>query len=228
MSRFFSFSLFSLLFLLIFQVSAQDAVHRRISVEQPAQRSTEASAGLDIGWPEPVPSQGLTPFALGLIPPAQFPNQYWDVTGVRLNLLAGLHNNVAVFDIGTIANLSLGEVNGIELAGVWNQVRQDFRGIQFASFLNQVYGDAYGAQFSAIANYNGPGEFTGLQIAAVNINQGNGSGVQIGLYNQAQSLAGIQIGLVNTSEDFYGMQLGIFNYIRNSPLPFMVLLNLAF
>ncbi len=221
----FSFLMFSFFSFLAAQT---DPVHRQIVIEQAPQRSDEAVAGLANPWPEPLPSEGMLPLAIGILPPLQMPPETWDVVGIRLNLLAGRHNNVAVIDIGTLANLALGEVIGIEVAGLWNQVNQDLMGIQISGIANRVYGDLTGLQIAGIANYNGAADTTGLQIAPVNVNQGETTGVQIGIYNQVQFMSGLQIGLFNSAKNLYGMQLGLCNLISQSPFPFMVIMNLGF
>lgn len=213
----------------VFILPAQDdAIHRRVTIQQPVQLVEAGTEGLANPWPEPVLSQGLLPLAIGIIPPIQMPAEDWDVVGLRLNLLAGRHNNVAILDLGTLVNLSLGQVTGLEIAGLWNQVNQDLRGIQISGIANRVYGDLYGLQIAGIANYNGAAKTTGMQVALVNVNQGNTTGLQIGLYNQVESMSGVQIGLFNTAQNFDGMQLGLCNLIRQSPLPFMVIMNFGF
>ncbi|MFA6929557.1 MAG: hypothetical protein WCT05_04465 [Lentisphaeria bacterium] len=224
----FSCTIFFIITVAAILPAQEDAIHQHVTIQQPAQRTAAAREGLANPWPEPVPSQGLLPLAIGIIPPIQVPAENWDVVGLRLNLLAGRHNNVAILDLGSLVNLSLGQVTGLEIAGLWNQVNQDLRGIQISGIANRVCGDLYGLQIAGIANYNGAAETTGLQIALVNINQGNTTGLQIGLYNQVESMSGVQIGLFNTAQNFYGMQLGLCNLIRQSPLPFMVILNFGF
>ena len=207
---------------------AQEApVYRRIEIASPEQRRTEAQRGLDEGWQASRPTAGILPLGIGLVPPLQFPGEDWDVVGLRLNILAGMHNNVAILDLGVLANIAHGEVNGIELAGIWNLVKQDFRGLQVSGISNRVHGDVSALQVASIANFNGAGDFVGLQIASVNINQGESVGMQIGLFNQADAMSGVQLGLVNKCRDCQGMQLGLFNFISNSTLPFMVFLNLG-
>lgn len=223
---FYFFLLFSSLS--VFLNAQSDAVHRRMSIEQPQQRSVAARTGLSNPWPKPVPAAGMFPLAIGIIPPVQVPEENWDVTGIRLNILAGRHNNVAIIDIGTLANLAIGEVVGVEVAGLWNQAEQGLMGVQVAGIGNRVYGDTTGLQIAGVVNYNGAGETTGMQIAAVNVNQGKTTGVQIGLYNQVEEMDGIQIGVFNIASHLGGMQLGLCNLIRNSPLPFMVILNFGF
>ena len=210
-----------------FLAAQSGPVHRRIAVEVSAS-ALAADRGLADPLPEPIPSQGVLPLAIGIIPPLQMPLETWDIAGIRLNLLAGRHNNVAVIDIGTIANLSLGEVTGIEVAGLWNQVNQNFMGLQVSGIANRVCGDTTGLQVSGIANYNGVGETIGLQIAPVNVNQGESTGVQIGIYNQAEIMSGVQIGIFNIAENFNGMQLVLCNLIKKSPVPFMVIFNFGF
>ena len=226
-SKYFLLALLSLS-LFSFLSAQSEPVHRRIAIEQAPQHSEAAAKGLSAPLPAPVPSAGMLPLAIGIIPPVQIPPETWDVVGIRLNLLVGRHNNVTLLDIGTLANLSLGEVIGIEVAGLWNQVNQDLKGVQISGVANRVYGDLAGLQVAGIANYNAAMNTTALQIAPVNVNQGETTGMQIGLYNQVESMTGVQIGLFNSAEHFYGMQLGLCNLIRQSPFPFMVIMNFGF
>jgi hypothetical protein len=67
-------------------------------------------------------------------------------------------------------------------------------------------------------------------------------GVQVGLWNEAQSIRGIQagvinianavsgfqVGLINRSESLYGVQIGAVNVIREGEYPFMPLINVGF
>jgi len=52
--------------------------------------------------------------------------------------------------------------------------------------------------------------------------------MQIGIYNQAETMNGVQIGIFNIAANFNGMQLGLCNLIKNSPFPFMVIFNFGF
>ena len=70
----------------------------------------------------------------------------------------------------------------------------------------------------------------GIQLAGLmNINLGDIDGIQIaGLFNGADSVRGIQIGLINVAQKLSGLQIGLVNYIRESPVPFLPIINLKF
>lgn len=51
------------------------------------------------------------------------------------------------------------------------------------------------------------------------------TGIQSGVINVAESMNGLQIGLINITQNMKGLQIGLVNYIKNSSLPFMVIVN---
>jgi hypothetical protein len=219
-----------ILLALSFLPSAQaqaDRSHHRAVIETPAQRRHLAKP-TDAVYPEPLPAAGMSPLAISLLPPAQFPPEDWDVTGLRLNLFVGLHNQVGFIDLGVLGNLSHGDVMGLEIAGVWNQVAQNAQAVQIAGFGNRVLGEFKGLQLAGFLNYgNISADVQGLQLACVNI-AGGLEGLQVGLVNRAEEASGMQFGVINMAKNMNGLQLGLINIISDSTLPFMVLLNAAF
>jgi hypothetical protein len=94
--------------------------------------------------------------------------------------------------------------------------------------LNLLYGktdDVVGAQF-AFVNFSQT--FLGFEHGAANLNSAHISGVQLGFFNKSKSVKGLQLGVVNMTEDMQGIQIGIANFIKNSTLPFMVIVNAKF
>ena len=95
-----------------------------------------------------------------------------------------------------------------------------------------------------LANHVGAGEFTGLQLGAVNICDGNASGVQLGLvnydqknvegfqwgwYNQGDFVNGFQLGLVNSAQTMKGLQIGLLNFIKTGgQFPVFPIVNWSF
>ncbi|MGI5922847.1 MAG: hypothetical protein GX945_09765 [Lentisphaerae bacterium] len=221
-------ALFVMVTLALPSASAQvDRSHHRAVIETPAQRRSIADP-TDKVYPAPVPSAGIFPISIGLVPPAQFPAEDWDVTGLRLNLFVGLHNNVSFIDLGVLGNLSHGDVMGLEIAGVWNQVNQNAQAIQVAGIGNRVLGEFKGLQLAGLVNYgNISADVQGLQLACINV-AGGLEGIQLGLFNQAEDVYGLQLGVINMTKNMNGVQLGLFNVISDSNVPFMVLLNAAF
>ncbi len=185
------------------------------------------SGGLADPLPPRIESDGVLPIALGLVPPAQFPAEDWDVCGVRLGFVSR-HNDVRFLDFGLIANFALGDVEGLEMAVVWNQVDHDLNAIQLAVVGNYVRGNASGLQLAAIVNNNSPvGDTKGFQLACVNL-AGGMQGFQLGLFNYAVEFTGLQLGLINYTENISGLQIGLVNVINDSTLPLMFGLNFGF
>jgi hypothetical protein len=102
-----------------------------------------------------------------------------------------------------------------------------FLGIQMGFInLSSHDGDFGGVQFGLI---NRAKSFTGLQMAILfNKAADEMNGVQLGLINSATNFKGLQLGLVNTAANAKGVQLGLINIMRNSYVPFMVILNAKF
>ena len=165
----------------------------------------------------PVPTESntvgteQTPFALGFLPCFQLPGDDWDVGGIRIDVLAGRHNNVYGADIGGIVNLANGETCGIETSGIYNQI-----------------GSSSGIlQIAGVANYCKDG-LVGVQIAPINLTGTVKGGWQIGLFNCTEAFAGLQLGLVNYAYQAQGMQIGLLNIISDSTLPVLPIVNLGF
>ena len=54
------------------------------------------------------------------------------------------------------------------------------------------------------------------------------SGLQWGLYNQAESVSGLQVGFINYAKYIDGLQIGVLNIAENGWFPAMILVNGAF
>ena len=178
------------------------------------------------GVPDLPPSAGLSPLAVSIVPPAQFPAEDWDVCGLRLNLFVGRHRDVSFIDIGVLGNVAEGNLTGLEIAGLYNLVGESDGAIQVAGLYNGVRGDFAGLQVSAAANDVG-GDMEGVQISLVNLTE-DGAGLQIGLFNRAERFSGLQLGLANYAYQLEGIQIGLFNVIEDSNVPFMPIVNVAF
>lgn len=70
------------------------------------------------------------------------------------------------------------------------------------------------------------GEFSGFQLAAININKGTAKGLQWGTINYAASAGGLQLAFVNYAEKIEGVQVGVINIIKEGGMfPVMVIAN---
>lgn len=178
------------------------------------------------GRPVPGPSAGITPLAISLVPPVQFPDENWDVCGLRLNLFVGRHRDVSFVDLGLLGNNVDGNLTGLEVAGLFNRIGSSDGAIQVAGLFNYVERDFCGVQGSLLVNRS-DGDLEGLQLGSVNLGQ-DVSGLQVGLFNRAERANGLQIGLVNYAYQMQGVQIGLINVIADSNVPFMIGLNAAF
>lgn len=178
------------------------------------------------GEPEIPPSAGIVPFALSIVPPIQFPPSDWDVYGVRLNVFLGHHRDVAFFDAGVLGNIADGDLCGVQVGGLFNNVGSASGAIQVAGLVNYVRHDFCGFQTAVIADVV-DGDMQGMQFGAVNFTQ-DGTGFQIGIFNRAERFTGMQIGFANYTYQMQGVQIGAFNIIADSNIPFMPLVNVAF
>lgn len=178
--------------------------------------------------PKSVPGVHSFPLAISLIYPLQAPTEDWDVLGFRFNILTGKHNNVGFLDLGGIANFTSGDLTGLSIAGLWNEVDCNMNGIQIGGICNYVEGDATGFQLAALINLNNRrAETAGIQIAAANV-AGRLNGIQIGAYNQTEDMTGMQIGALNITNYLSGIQIGVCNIIRKSVCPVMIGINVGF
>jgi hypothetical protein len=157
---------------------------------------------------------------------------YWNMSNVSLSevkpfqislfpmigtnrLLSGKVSNKT--SINLVAGYSYG-VEGFEVGGVFNVVRNQVVGLQIAGFGNVVGGETDGTQLSGFMNLN-KRSVDGLQLAGfTNIVSDTASGVQVaGAINVTKNVQGVQVaGAVNINSDrVKGTQVsGLFNYTK--------------
>jgi hypothetical protein len=70
--------------------------------------------------------------------------------------------------------------------------------------------------------------FKGASFGWINWNDGEVSGLQMGLFNISKSISGVQIGFLNMTESMNGIQIGLLNYIKESKVPVMIIANAKF
>lgn len=170
---------------------------------------------------------GSSPIGISLVQPVQFPPAEWDVNGIRLNILSGQHNNTAFIDLGVLANFTDGDMNGVQIAGLWNDVSGFATGLQLAAIVNRNASHTSGVQLACFNFNNIDSETHAIQIGLFNFT-GDTEGLQIGIFNQSESMNGLQIGVFNMTNSMNGLQLGLCNVIRNSTLPVFIGLNMSF
>lgn len=177
----------------------------------------------------------VSPVALAIIPPVQFPPADFGVTGFRLSVLYGHHRDMYGVDVGVLGNITDQSFVGIALAGGTNihYGMTTIVGLEVAGGVN--YGKektgVYGVQIAGGLNIlDAESSVNGVQAAIL----GNIAphtvvrGAQIGLYNRAKSVYGFQIGLVNDADDLHGIQIGLANFHRTGLFYVSPILNVGF
>ena len=115
-------------------------------------------------------------------------------------------------------------VTGIDL-GLWGRAHY-FEGIQFNIIRNDVKDCLSGFQ-AGIYNSVGSGDLFGIQIGLWN-EANSMRGAQAGLVNVCGETEGIQIGLINRCDTMHGYQIGLINIIREAELRFFPIINIGF
>ncbi|MDR2759469.1 MAG: caspase family protein [Spirochaetaceae bacterium] len=115
---------------------------------------------------------------------------------VFLGILGGIGYNLKGFGLAGIGLSNTGFVRGVQLSGLYNTVRQDMDGFEMALIFNMVLENTRGMQTAGIVNITG-GNMDGMQMGGIfNWTQKDNRGSQLG-------------GLVNvTGGSFRGAQLG--------------------
>ncbi len=147
---------------------------------------------------------GPSPFQLALFNPAQIVPEKASVSGLRIDLIYGVNQDVTGLDIGLVNH-----ARGSEFAWQWGGigiVEKDFTGWQ--------------DNWVSITR----GSFTGLQTGLFN-QAGQGNGVQFGVVNVTKSMHGLQLGVINSTETMHGLQIGVGNIIQKGKIPFLPIVN---
>jgi hypothetical protein len=176
----------------------------------------------------------VSPLAVSIFPPVQFPPDDYDVAGLRLNLLVGKHRSVYGLDFGVVGNITTQKFAGLAVAGLFNRTfgRSDIVGLQVAglSNINTERVNLVGFQV-ALMNYNSAAStISGFQIGPL-ANLSTYStvyGAQIGIYNSASEVYGFQIGLFNETTDLHGLQIGVINIHKKGLFYVCPIINMGF
>lgn len=149
-----------------------------------------------------------------------------NVNCFSLNILAGYSKGVSGFEIGSLANITGGDIKGGQAAGIANIVNGQVNGLQLSGVFNYNFNKVSGAQISGIGNIslnniegmqisgvfnNNKGTINGAQISGVlNINSSRTTGLQIaGVANiQTNEINGCQLsGVYGIASSVKGVQL---------------------
>lgn len=130
-------------------------------------------------------------------------------------------DSVKIFQLGVG---SVAKRNAAVQLGIMSNIASDLRGVQLADFSNIAGKKARGFQLAGINNIATSGNGLVQLSSVANTSCGAFSGVQMGMYNYADTLAsGVQIGLINISRaKERGLQIGIINISPNSKLSLMM------
>lgn len=156
--------------------------------------------------------------SFNILPPVQFPQRDYKITGLRLSALWGNQQDVYGLDIGGLGNVTEGAFGGSAIAGVFNVTHHLTRvvGFQLAggANINTEKTQIYGVQGAIGANINtAESSLYGFQFGLMNFSMNtNVYGVQVGLFNQARGVYGLQVGFINMANNVHGLQIGFLNF----------------
>lgn len=131
------------------------------------------------------------------------PGNIQQVTGLDLGLGSSAHN-----------------MYGVQFDVFFADTQEKMYGISHA--LVDFAGEVKGVQGALYARAD---QVAGVQWGGVSVTDGQMTGLQWGLYNQADSVTGVQLGLINYAKNIEGLQIGLVNIADNGWLPAMILLN---
>jgi hypothetical protein len=134
------------------------------------------------------------------------------VNDFSFNALVGYSAGTRKFELGGIANVNRGSMQGWQIAGMVNLVGETVDGIQIGGISNVVADSVRGVQVGGIANAN-KNSMTGVQVGGIiNVNGGDFTGTQVGgIVNVGvKSVYGVQVGgIANLVQDsIRGIQIG--------------------
>jgi hypothetical protein len=118
-----------------------------------------------------------------------------NVNHFSLNILAGYSKGISGFEIGSLANITGGNVKGGQVAGISNIVNGQVNGLQLAGIFNYTFNQVRGTQISGIANISN-NNVKGLQLAGIsNNNKGTVNGAQVSgvLNTNLRKMTGLQL-----------------------------------
>jgi hypothetical protein len=113
-------------------------------------------------------------------------------------------------------NLSNGYTQGAQFAGFSNIVTQEATAIQGAGFANITTSDLTGAQFAGFGNY--AYQVDGAQFAGfANVATGHVRGFQgSGFINVARTVKGVQLSVFNVADSIDGVPIGFLSIVRKN------------
>lgn len=123
-----------------------------------------------------------------------------------------------------------GKVVGLDLGlvSINNELSNDFTGKVSALQINLW--NATDGEFSGfqVGLLNQAGDTNGIMIGLLNLTDDISRGLEIGLINTSLEFRGLEIGLVNYTQFLTGLQIGLVNIVTNSYVPVFPVLNFCF
>ncbi len=173
-----------------------------------------------------------SPLSISVVPPVQFPNSEFSVTGARLSALWGKHRDVYGLDLGLVGNMTEQRFVGLAVSGLFNQTSGDTTILLLQAAvganLNAQKTAVYGLQVAALNKNDAESKLIGIGLGLVNLSPNMSIyGFQAGLYNKARSVYGLQIGIINQTTDLHGIQIGLLNFAMNGPFAVAPILNVG-
>jgi hypothetical protein len=132
-------------------------------------------------------------------------------------LFGGIGYKLRGVGLAPIGLSNSSDVQGIQVAGMFNLAGGDMSGVQVGGIFNTA-GEVRGIQTAGIFNVAGGG-VSGVQVGGIfNYAGGNLWGLQTGLINYGAKGGGVQIGLVNISNGETALPIGLVNIVKNGLL----------
>lgn len=176
----------------------------------------------------------VSPVAISIGGPVQFPPNDFNIMGARISVLYGKHRDVSGLDVGLLGNITTGKFTGAAVSGLFNKTAgpTTILGLQLAGLanINTQKTRVFGLQAALGTNYNtAESSVVGVQLALANLSPNtNIYGFQMGLYNKARAVRGFQIGLINVTQNLSGIQIGLLNFYQEGFFKVSPIINIGF
>ncbi len=181
----------------------------------------------------PSAQAAVTPLAISIFPPVQFPPNDFTIAGARVSALWGKHRNIYGVDVGVLGNITEQGFRGIGVSGLFNltQGSTTIVLLQAAGIANMNHNSTsiVGLQVAPVNSNTAETSILGVQAGAANLSHHTKMmGFQVGLYNRAHTAYGFQIGVVNVAEALRGIQIGLLNFNRTGAVSVSPVINIGF
>ena len=139
-------------------------------------------------------------------------------TNFHISIFSGRVGGVQGLQLGGISNYVKNDFIGYDGTGIYSEVGGNFAGVQNTGLVSIVKGRFTGVQDVGIYSFVGS-DFLGVQATGImNRVEGSFSGVQMsGIINETEDVLGVQMaGIINNAQDVEGVQMsGIVNNAKD-------------